>query len=321
MRENSVEVLVTEALQKFSTWSASAIANQMLGANPVSVAFGIAKGNGPNDRKLAIRARSIDMFSLPPVLEIIKNAKEVDVRATGIIRGPRRAINLAKTLEDTMRNRVRPLVSGHSIGHHKITAGTLGCFVEHKKGIFILSNNHVLANSNDASKGDAILQPGRYDDGKNPDDVVGELFGFKVIVGDGNLMDAAIASIKKEYVPTDFKTPHIGKLTSTVVAPKDILGKKVQKTGRTTGHTLGEVTAVNVRGVAVNYGNGNVYRFDNCIEVVGENGDFSRGGDSGSLVVDMDNNPFGLLFAGSAEHTILCELGPVLKEFGCKVAV
>ena len=63
---------------------------------------------------------------------------------------------------------------GVSIGHHKTTAGTLGCLVRKNGSPYILSNNHVLANSNDAKIGDSILQPGPYDGGGN-DDLIGEL--------------------------------------------------------------------------------------------------------------------------------------------------
>ena len=61
--------------------------------------------------------------------------------------------------------RFRPAPGGVSIGHRDITAGTLGCLVRKGGVTYILSNNHVLANSNAASPGDPILQPGPYDGG------------------------------------------------------------------------------------------------------------------------------------------------------------
>jgi hypothetical protein len=59
----------------------------------------------------------------------------------------------------------RPAPGGVSIGHFAITAGTLGTLVRDRKSgeLLILSNNHVLANSNDAQIGDSILQPGPVD--------------------------------------------------------------------------------------------------------------------------------------------------------------
>ena len=82
---------------------------------------------------------------------------------------------------ETPRDRFRPTIPGGvSIGHFKITAGTLGVIVTDRNTgeRLILSNNHVLANSNDAAKGDAILQPGPADGGQNPADVVAHLERF-----------------------------------------------------------------------------------------------------------------------------------------------
>ena len=72
-------------------------------------------------------------------------------------------------------SRFRPAPGGVSIGHFRITAGTLGCLVKKNDKLFILSNNHVLANSNEADIGDAILQPAPDDGGQNPQDKIGEL--------------------------------------------------------------------------------------------------------------------------------------------------
>ena len=82
---------------------------------------------------------------------------------------------------ETPRDRFRPTIpSGVSIGHFNIPAGTLGTIVTDRVtgDKLILSNNHVLANSNDASEGDAILQPGPADGGQNPSDVVAHLGRF-----------------------------------------------------------------------------------------------------------------------------------------------
>ncbi|MBZ0293442.1 MAG: S1 family peptidase [Anaerolineae bacterium] len=81
----------------------------------------------------------------------------------------------------TPRDRFRPTIpSGVSIGHYKITAGTLGTIVTDRISgeKLILSNNHVLANSNSAEIGDPILQPGPTDGGQNPADTVARLERF-----------------------------------------------------------------------------------------------------------------------------------------------
>jgi hypothetical protein len=77
-------------------------------------------------------------------------------------------------------------------------------------------------------------------------------------------------------------------------------GTAVAKLGRTTGLTRGQVTAFELDNVVVGYDLGNL-RFDNQVEIEGAARDapFSRGGDSGSLIVDADRRAVALLFAGS----------------------
>lgn len=90
-------------------------------------------------------------------------------------------------------NKHRPVLPGTSIGHFAITAGTLGIVVEKNGQKFILSNNHVLANENNASVGDAILQPGPHDGG-TASDKIGELAEYIPINFSGsNVVDAALA--------------------------------------------------------------------------------------------------------------------------------
>src|SRR5438477_1120987 len=90
----------------------------------------------------------------------------------------------------------RPAPMGFSVGHPAITAGSIGARVADGLGnLYILSNNHVLANSNDASIGDPELQPGAYDGGTAPADQIATLSAFQPIdfSGGTNTFDAAIA--------------------------------------------------------------------------------------------------------------------------------
>jgi uncharacterized membrane protein YgcG len=87
-------------------------------------------------------------------------------------------------------DRWRPVPGGVSIGHYLISAGTLGAIVKDTTTgeKLILSNNHVMANSNSASKGDAIIQPGAADGAIYPDDRIAVLERFIPIQfpGSGN---------------------------------------------------------------------------------------------------------------------------------------
>ncbi|HKJ12317.1 MAG TPA: trypsin-like peptidase domain-containing protein [Ornithinimicrobium sp.] len=218
----------------------------------------------------------------------------------------------------TLAKRVRPVRPGYSVGHFKITAGTIGAGCYDLSPVpgkppryYILSNNHVLANSNQANIGDPIYQPGPIDGGGRSD-AIGRLSRFVPIKFDGscNTVDAAVAEVPFDNLDRDIYWT--GYPASAVKSAK--VGQLLKKTGRTTHFTTGRVTAINAT-VNVNYGGGNVAKFCNQIVTT----DMSAGGDSGSLVLDTDNNPVGLLFAGSSTATILNPIA--LVQLALKVRV
>ena len=219
----------------------------------------------------------------------------------------------------------RPVPIGVSTGHPDITAGTIACRVyddENENGmrdvdeaVFALSNNHVYADENLAEIGDAVIQPGTYDWGSSPADDIGDLFEFEVIKFDGspNIIDAAIASTTTVLVSNATPSDGYGTPKSTTVTPGIL--QSVQKYGRTTGLTSGMVFGAN-SAVNVQYTTGVAY-FENQIMIYGN---FSAGGDSGSLVVtDPGKEPVGLLFAGGGGLTFANPIGPVLSQFGVKI--
>jgi hypothetical protein len=81
------------------------------------------------------------------------------------------------------------------------------------------------------------------------------------------------------------------------------LGMTVKKNGRTTQSTVGTVSDISVN-INVGY-SGGVAQFRNQLGIRGVGGVFSRGGDSGSLIVTANTNqPVGLLFAGRTDNSI-----------------
>jgi hypothetical protein len=221
------------------------------------------------------------------------------------------------------RFRVRPAPGGVSVGHIRITAGTFGALSRGRSAprnqrLLVLSNNHVLANSNAAALGDPIVQPGPYDGGKAPQDTIAILERFVPInfSGGNNLVDAATGWAWPDRVRKELVYVSGGKLVyfnvgNTPVAA--VPGLAVGKTGRTTQLTSGRVTAVGVT-VNVSYGGGRVAKFVNQIAVRAASGDFSQGGDSGSLIWTWDSRraPVGLLFAGGGGTTFANRIGDVL---------
>lgn len=209
--------------------------------------------------------------------------------------------------------RMRPAPAGISVGHPAVTAGTIGAKVYLGRNAFILSNNHVLANSNNARRGDPILQPGFADGGRLPADQIGVLQRFIPLdfTGAPNDVDAALAGVNPNDVLDDIL--NIGAFDRRRIAQPSRL-QVVMKTGRTTQTTLGLVIDTNFVG-RVGYGNAGSALFRNQIVVVGvRGGSFSQGGDSGSLVIDTrTRRPVGLLFAGSPSHTLVNPIATVLR--------
>lgn len=210
----------------------------------------------------------------------------------------------------------RPVRCGVSVGHPSITAGTLGCLVQLNNGrLCILSNNHVLANSNNARRGDPIIQPGSADLGQNPRDRIGALENFIPLQFPGpNRVDAAVTWTSFANVDPRHVTYQ---LNPAPVAP--VLGMTVMKNGRTTQATIGTVTDLRVR-ISVGYPGG-VADFRDQIGIRGIGGVFSRGGDSGSLIVTANSKqPVGLLFAGRRDNSVTFAnpIGAVVTSLGIR---
>lgn len=283
---------------------------------------GTAVGLLPNG-KAAVQVFVLD--NTPRNIPAALDAIPVQVRVTGML-----------VARSDPRLRARPAPVGFSVGHPLITAGTIGARVVNAAGaVYALSNNHVLANSNDATVGDATLQPGPYDGGTSADQI-GTLAAFNPIdfSGASNTMDAAIAASNTTNLgnatPLDdgYGLPNsliFGDANNDRVFDDktQLLGVAVQKYGRTTKLTRGSITGINAT-VDVCYEVVIIFcvksaRFTDQI-VIGQSG-FSDGGDSGSLIVtdNTEKNPVALLFAGSTTETIANRVDLVLNHFNVSV--
>lgn len=242
-----------------------------------------------------------------------------------------------RALQIDKKARHRPCPMGTSGGHYMITAGTNGELLRDKKTgkMCIGTNNHVGANSNEAQIGDPYLQPGPYDGGTTQDDIIGNLLRFVPIEFVGgpsqcraarfwswlynvptwlfrkrtrlrpvieypeyNLVDAAIIEVNEKDVTAEIVD--IGVPKGVRQAQLEML---VQKSGRTTCHTVdGLITGIDATIGPISYGPGKFAYFKD--QIVISKGGFSAGGDSGSLVLDMEGYAVGKLFAGSEAEKI-----------------
>lgn len=259
---------------------------------------------------------------------------KTDVVETGVVRALQ-----------SHQDKWRPAPGGVSVGHVAVTAGTIGCLVYRGSEILILSNNHVLANSNKAQIGDAIIQPGRYDGGTD-DDQIATLFEFVPIdfgqqpaecpwaksaetvlnalaqaagsnhrmtavrqTSGVNQVDAALA----RPLSPDLVTKEILEIGVPQGVKEATLGMAVQKSGRTTGLTHDRITQIDVT-VQVDY-DGQLANFGGQLAA----GPMSQGGDSGSAVLTEDGYVVGLLFAGSYNTTFMNPIQTVLSALNVQV--
>jgi hypothetical protein len=208
------------------------------------------------------------------------------------------------------------LQMGTSTGNDlECASGTLGCVVV-KGGVdYFLSNNHVFARMNEASNGERIDAPGRYDGkpvcAQTPQ--CANLSDFEPIsFNSNNVVDAAIARPISTRAYTSQMSSGYDPSSTVVTAS---VGLPVKKTGRTSRLTTGNILAINVT-IRVGYSNGTA----TFVQQIQTPGQFIRSGDSGSLMVTQTgDNPVGLCFAGSSQASFSNPIGAVLQRFSATV--
>ena len=249
---------------------------------------------------------------------------------------------------------MRPALGGISVGHHKVSAGTLGTIYHDGSKKMMLSNNHVFANSNNASKGDIILQPGLYDGGNPITDKIGKLETFEPIYFDG---DDAPDKDKGCFIARIFSTvvnffiKLIGsrtrikpeRINSLNVKGNNIVDVAIAKPDDQNDVDVGQYLIGRVEGTndshlgmeiqkigrTTGFTIGSVLLIDMTVKVdfgssgvatftdqVGITANMVAGGDSGSLVLDMKRNAVGLVFAGSNTIGIMNNIRNVEKACG-----
>lgn len=210
--------------------------------------------------------------------------------------------------------------------------GTLGALVTRGGTQYILSADHVLARSGAGANGEPIVEPGLIDTNCSPSQTttVANLTQGSFSNNTGTV-DAAIAQVVSGAVNSAGNILLLGSSTDASGVPVPgapnggngqaaSINLAVAKSGRTTGLTCSTVSATNVS-VSVNYttncdGSGTKFTviYNNQVSVAG--GDFSGGGDSGSLIVTQSNaTPVALLYAGSSTDTVGNPVSDVLNFF------
>jgi hypothetical protein len=322
-------------------------------ANVVGIYVGIKKTNG---QSRGIKAIVVGVRKKLPV-RLLDHKDIIPYALDGILTDVIELGDIeAHAIDPTAR--IRPIQPGYSIGNEVITAGTLGCVVRCEGIQALLSNAHVFCadptNPPLDQKSINIIQPGSHDGGKYPEDLVADLYkyvpikfvgapsdcpvsrsyaGFGTIlsklfgresriqatVGNDttNVIDAAVALAGN--VEVNKTIPEIGIPTGIVEAK---LSMPVEKFGRTTRHTKGMIEGIDAT-LQVGYGTG-IALFEDQLIIRGNDGAFSDGGDSGSLIVESNPSEVravALLFAGNRQQriTIGCRIQNVEKLLDIRI--
>jgi hypothetical protein len=252
-----------------------------------------------------------------------------------------------RALDVNPREQWRPASPGVSVGHPGVTAGTFGCLVRRGDDVFILSNNHVLADVNEGKLGDPIFQPA-VADGGTAGDRIATLADYVPIDFGTSAAECRVAELLSRslnYVAAAFgsshelravkKTPGVNRVDAALARPLSpdlvkseilnigvpvgvgeiTLGMAVQKMGRTTGYTQGRITQIDAT-VRIDY-EGPTALYTGQIVA----SPMSQGGDSGSAVLDMDRRVVGLLFAGSDGASIINSIDEVFSALSIELAL
>jgi hypothetical protein len=196
-------------------------------------------------------------------------------------------------------------------------SGTLGSLVTDGSTLYILSNNHVLARSDQGQPGEPITQPGLIDNDCNPATVVANLTTAVPLTS--ATVDAAIAELVPGTMNSDGSILDIGRISSIVTSAS--IGVKVAKSGRTTGVTKSSIESIHtdvkiVYEAQCNKGPKFSVVYNDQVMVSGAN--FSASGDSGSLIVTSDecHQPVALLYGGNDTSTVGNPIQDVLDALG-----
>lgn len=212
--------------------------------------------------------------------------------------------------------------------------GTLGSLVTRGGTQYILSNNHVLARTDLAAVGEAIVQPGLVDTrcGQGAFSTVGHLSQFyNLETGAAPKIDAAIAQAVTGEVDANGNILYLGSSTDANNVPmpgaphagSGVTASPgttmVAKSGRSTGLTCSTVFSISTA-TSVQYqkgcGTGTKFSASYVNQVQIEGGNFSAPGDSGSLIVTQNTaDPVALLYAGSDTNTVGNPVSDVLNFF------
>lgn len=305
------------ALREYKTNVMTPATIASLGAHSVGIGRKVVDGE-PTDklslrvyvgRKQPASALSGDQL-VPETVRFMSRGAGREVRiTTDVIETP------PPTFEADPTGTFRPAPGGVSVDAISGTAGTLGGWVWDTTDdtIVMLSNHHIFGHTT----GTDIIQPGPFDGGSTPADKIGDVKrGVPRSTTATNTVDCGIGDPDTTNI-YDLSVLEIGPAVYAIDVA--VLDLQVEKYGRTTEHTFGEITDSDYETIV-----DGLYTYDDCIrvDVVEPSDDWSAGGDSGSLVFSQTPTSsgssikpvVGLHFAGASTYGVGCKIQNVFDQ-------
>ena len=151
-----------------------AVATKAARNNVHAVGVGRKLVNGKSTSTRCVRLYVVQKLAPSALSQRDRLPTKIDGIPTDVIQSPPAFISIT-ACSSARRRRQRPVVAGISAAHRAVTAGTISCFCRSTRpddpdgAVYVLSNNHVFADVNQAAPGDSLLQPGPADGGVTVD--------------------------------------------------------------------------------------------------------------------------------------------------------
>jgi predicted acylesterase/phospholipase RssA len=254
---------------------------------------------------------------LPTGLFVVKQRRLTEqAAAAGNLKAVNDRLNdLAKTY---YRGRHRPIAPGTSVGHVRETAESICCFAKPRDGSaerYVIGSWGLMPPG--AKVGDAILQPGPHDGGRQTNDVIAHL--SRVVRP--TAANAALAAMGKLVPGISFTNQVTG--LGPIRGPADPLvpGQEVFVAGRTSGISRAIVSVIELDNVVVEV-EGERIRFDGLIGLRAMAGTTAlSGGDDGAPVLTADGRLAAMIFATSEQESYAIPIQSILDALGVDLDV
>jgi len=275
--------------------------------NIVSVGIGAKRSDGQYTDQMAIVVTVARKVGPSQVFDPALVPDQVDGIATDVVVG-----GDPRTL--ACNGTVRPATGGISVGNARpgFGSGTIACLVADNHGVaYLLSCNHVLALLGRAQAGNPIVQPSIEDGGRAPQHVIARLthaYPIDFQAGHSNHIDCALAQVNTNLVSV--LNEFFGRISNQPITAAP--GQQVRKCGRSTEETASVVRQHRV-GLYIGYPMAPRAHFSNLIAIEQTAGTpFAWQGDSGALVLDMENRPLGIVISTSAQWAYVVPMATIL---------